>query len=97
MKLNCRNFIKKVNSGEFGGWKGYKANITTALLDAFAKIGWVYDRKYATSEMIAKKVVKTGDGTHFLSHDCAHQTSLWGYGDHDLETEDLTELEKLKQ
>lgn len=70
-------------------------NITTALLDAFAKIGWVYDQKYATSEMIKRKVQRSGDGTHYLSHD--HRIPTWGYGDPDLETEDLTELEKLKQ
>jgi hypothetical protein len=46
--------------------------------------------------MIKKKVVRSGDGTHtFVSHDCASQTSFWGYGDHDLEKEDLKELEKL--
>ncbi|KAG5669822.1 hypothetical protein PVAND_000115 [Polypedilum vanderplanki] len=84
-------------TGEFGGWQGYKFNITTAHIDFFAKIGWAYDRKYASAEMIARKVAKSGDGSHFLSHEEAHKTSIYGYGDKDLEIEDAKALENLKE
>ena len=80
--------------GEFGGWK---TNITTVLLDLFAQIGWVYDRKFATPKIISRKAMKSGDGSHrYLSHESAHETSLWGFGDRDLEIDDVKELEKLK-
>lgn len=48
--------------------------------------------------MIAKKATKSGDGSHniFISHETAHATSLWGYGDKDLDLEDLNELQNLK-
>lgn len=82
-------------TGEFGGWKGYQYNITTAVIDFFAKLGWAYDRKSATAEMIARRVEKSGDGTHFLSHEEAHKTSLWGYGDRDLDKADMKILEKM--
>jgi len=83
-------------TGEFGGWKGYKYNVTTAVIDFFAHIGWVQDRKFASSEMIARKVAKSGDGTHYLSHETAHKTSLWGYGDKDIDDEDKKELGTMK-
>ena len=81
-------------TGEFGGWKGYKYNITTAFIDFFANIGWAYDRKSATNEMIARRVDKSGDGSHYLSHDEAHKTSIWGYGDNDIAHDDQKELDK---
>jgi stearoyl-CoA desaturase (delta-9 desaturase) len=82
-------------TGEFGGWRGYKFNITTFFIDFFAKIGWAYDLKYASPEMIARKAEKSGDGSHFLSHDEAHKDSLWGYGDKDLAEEDEEALKRL--
>ncbi|CAO1433062.1 unnamed protein product [Diamesa serratosioi] len=84
-------------TGEFGGWKGYKYNITTAFIDFFANIGWAYDRKSATNEMIARRVDKSGDGSHYLSHDEAHKTSIWGYGDNDITLDDQKELEKMSK
>jgi hypothetical protein len=83
-------------TGEFGGWKDYKFNVTTFHIDLFAHLGWAYDRKYASAELIAKKVSKFGDGSHYLSHEAAHATSLWGFGDEDLEKEDANILSKLK-
>lgn len=87
-------------TGEFGGWKGYKYNITTALIDFFAQIGWAYDRKSATNEMIKRRVLKSGDGSHenieyILNHDAAHQTGIWGYGDKDINIDDQKELENM--
>lgn len=90
--ISTQVFPFDYKTGEFGGWKGYKYNITTAFLDFFANIGWVYDRKFASDEMISRKVAKSGDGTHYLSHEEAHKTSLWGYGDKEIDDQDEKEL-----
>jgi stearoyl-CoA desaturase (Delta-9 desaturase) len=82
-------------TGEFGGWKSYQTNITTGFIDFFGKIGWAYDRKAATAGMIEKRVQKTGDGTHYFSHEVAHQTSIWGYGDKDIELSEQKLLEQM--
>lgn len=47
--------------------------------------------------MIQRRVAKSGDGSHFLSHENAHKTSLWGYGDKDLESEDMNDLKTMKK
>lgn len=46
--------------------------------------------------MIARRVAKSGDGTHFLSHDEAHKNSIYGYGDKDMDPADHQDLEKMK-
>ncbi|XP_059611867.1 acyl-CoA Delta-9 desaturase-like isoform X2 [Phlebotomus argentipes] len=51
----------------------YRLNTTTAFIDLFAKIGWAYDLKTVSSDIIEKRVKRTGDGTH----------NLWGWGDKD--------------
>lgn len=51
----------------------YHLNYTTAFIDFFAKIGWAYDLKSVSTEIIKKRVERTGDGTH----------NLWGWGDKD--------------
>jgi stearoyl-CoA desaturase (delta-9 desaturase) len=56
----------------------YSANTTTAFIDFFAKIGWAYDLKTVSSDMIKKRVDRTGDGTH----------NVWGWGDKDIPKED---------
>lgn len=68
-------------TGEFGGWKGYQLNVTTAFIDFCAKLGLAYDRKVATAEMIKSRAQKTGDGSYCLSHDQKHGKSTWGGGD----------------
>uniref|UniRef100_A0A1B6DCJ1 Fatty acid desaturase domain-containing protein n=1 Tax=Clastoptera arizonana TaxID=38151 RepID=A0A1B6DCJ1_9HEMI len=42
----------------------YRFNVTTALIDMFAKIGWAYDLKYPSKELIIKTAERNGDGTH---------------------------------
>ncbi|XP_035732350.1 acyl-CoA Delta(11) desaturase-like isoform X1 [Vespa mandarinia] len=51
----------------------YRLNITTAFIDFFAKIGWAYDLKSVSKDMIKSRVLKSGDGTH----------DVWGWGDKD--------------
>jgi len=58
----------------------YRLNFTTAFIDFFAKIGWAYDLKSVSPEIIQKRVERTGDGTHHT----------WGWGDKD---QDKNELE----
>lgn len=41
--------------------------------------------------MVARRVAKTGDGTHSHHEDC-----VWGYGDKDICKEDLQELDKMQ-
>lgn len=62
----------------------------------FATIGWAYDCKYASAKMIERKAMKSGDGSFFLSHENAHNTSLWGYGDKDLDIDDQKELSAMQ-
>lgn len=68
-------------TGELGD---YSFNITTGFIDAFARIGWAYDRKYVSPEMVRRRANKSGDGSH-----------VWGYGDVDIPKEDLQELETM--
>lgn len=51
----------------------YRSNFTAAFIDAMAKIGLAYDLKTVSTEMIQKRVERTGDGSH----------ELWGWGDKD--------------
>jgi stearoyl-CoA desaturase (delta-9 desaturase) len=39
-------------------------NLTTNLIDCFASIGWVSDRKSVTENMIRNRAQRTGDGSH---------------------------------
>lgn len=42
----------------------YKVNVTTMWLDFFAKIGWAYDLKTPSKDLIRRTIEKYGDGTH---------------------------------
>lgn len=44
--------------------------------------------KYVSSEMVARRVAKSGDGSHPLA-------SVWGYGDVDIHKDDLIELDQM--
>jgi stearoyl-CoA desaturase (delta-9 desaturase) len=39
-------------------------NLTTNLIDCFASIGWVSDRKSVAENMIRNRAQRTGDGSH---------------------------------
>ncbi|EFN78053.1 acyl-CoA Delta(11) desaturase [Harpegnathos saltator] len=70
-------------TGELGD---YSFNITTGFIDAFARIGWAYDRKYVSPAMIRRRAYRSGDGSH-----------IWGYGDVDIVKEDLEELRMMEK
>lgn len=57
----------------------YRMNLTTAFIDFFSKIGWAYDLKMVSSEIIKRRAERTGDGTH----------STWGWGDKDQPKEEI--------
>ncbi|EFN76590.1 Acyl-CoA Delta(11) desaturase [Harpegnathos saltator] len=66
-------------TAEYGN---YSFNITTAFIDFFAKIGWAYDLKSTSEDMVRKRVEKTGDGSH----------DLWGWGDNDQTQEERNQM-----
>ena len=43
---------------------GGRYNPTTYFIDFFAKIGWAYDLKEPSKQMISKALNSKGDGTH---------------------------------
>ncbi|KAL5284483.1 SCD.2 family protein [Megaselia abdita] len=57
----------------------YKLNLTTAFIDFFSKIGWAYDLKTVSPEIIERRVKRTGDGSH----------ATWGWGDKDQPREEI--------
>lgn len=59
----------------------YSVNFTCLFIDAMAKIGWAYDLKTVSEDMIMKRVERTGDGSH----------ELWGWGDADQSEEERKE------
>ncbi|XP_063697470.1 acyl-CoA Delta-9 desaturase-like [Culicoides brevitarsis] len=81
-------------SSELGSW-GF--NWSTALIEIFAKMGWAYELKTASDEMIRKRVLRTGDGSHELYSKEVdinqniqkfepeeNDESIWGWDDKDL-------------
>ncbi|XP_065212584.1 acyl-CoA Delta-9 desaturase-like [Planococcus citri] len=44
----------------------YKFNITTMWLDFFSKIGWAYDMKTPSKDLVHKTMAKHGDGSHHI-------------------------------
>ncbi|XP_059612291.1 acyl-CoA Delta-9 desaturase-like [Phlebotomus argentipes] len=55
-------------AAEFGD---FRYNITTSILRLFAKIGWAYDLKEPSQELIRKTIARNGDGSH---HEHGHRS-----------------------
>ncbi|KAG8233531.1 hypothetical protein J437_LFUL013547 [Ladona fulva] len=55
----------------------YSLNLTTAFIDFFAWIGWAYDLKTVSSELVQQRAKRTGDGSR----------PVWGWGDSDIPRE----------
>lgn len=47
--------------------------------------------KFVSPEMVARRVAKSGDGTH-----PEHENCVWGYGDRDICIDDLQELDQMQ-
>lgn len=45
----------------------YHFNFTNAFIDFFSKVGWAYELKTVSKEMIQRRVLRTGDGCHQYS------------------------------
>lgn len=63
-------------------------NLTTAFIDFFAKIGWAYDLKTVSSEIIQKRVDRTGDQSSADERHSGRLTGVWGWGDKDQDQEE---------
>ncbi|XP_033215369.1 acyl-CoA Delta(11) desaturase-like [Belonocnema kinseyi] len=42
----------------------YSVNVTTFFIDQFAKLGWAYDLKQPSPELVKRTCLNRGDGTH---------------------------------
>ncbi|XP_020801461.1 acyl-CoA Delta(11) desaturase [Drosophila serrata] len=63
---------------------GHFANdFTTKFIEFFAKIGWAYDLKSVPIDLVKRRALRTGDGTH----------PIWGWGDKDQTKQDILETE----
>jgi len=74
----------------------YRFNATTAFIDFFAKIGWAYDLKTVSDDVIQKRAGRTGDGSNKYSNikldefdSTVHQSHedenlIWGWDDADM-------------
>jgi len=73
----------------------YRMNLTTAFIDFFAKIGWAYDLKTVSHEIIQKRIERTGE----RSHDHHTDEHTWGWGDKDQaqEERDLADVINKKE
>ncbi|KAJ2942570.1 hypothetical protein O0L34_g2038 [Tuta absoluta] len=60
---------------------GYGLNWSKLFIDTMAKIGWAYDLKTVSQEVIKNRVKRTGDGSH----------EVWGWDDKDVPAEDKKE------
>lgn len=80
----------------------YSTNLTTAVIDFFAWIGWAYDLKSVSDDLIKKRVLRTGDGSHQYSEeqlrekmvdyinnlDHENENVVWGWDDVDMKDAD---------
>ncbi|XP_061724735.1 acyl-CoA Delta(11) desaturase-like [Cydia pomonella] len=69
-------------------------NLATNFIDFMAWIGWAYDLKNVSEDMIARKAKKTGDGTDLWGRVEEDDTLdyIWGWGDKDMSEEDKKAL-----
>jgi stearoyl-CoA desaturase (delta-9 desaturase) len=54
----------------------YRHNFSIAFIDFFAWLGWVTDLKIASDDLIRKRVLRTGDGSHPFSIEEAKKMKL---------------------
>lgn len=47
--------------------------------------------------MVARRVEKCGDGSHYLNSEEVKKNAVWGFGDKDISKEDLLELESMAE
>ncbi|KAH8260578.1 hypothetical protein KR038_007184, partial [Drosophila bunnanda] len=72
---------KSAEAGHFSN------DFTTKFIELFVKIGWAYDLKSVPTELVRRRVQRTGDGTH----------PIWGWGDKDQAKQDIADTKILHQ
>lgn len=63
----------------------YGKNWSLGFINQMAKIGWAYDLKTVPANMVSKRAKRTGDGSH--AH--TQEGQFWGWGDSDMQEEDV--------
>lgn len=63
---------------------GNPLNPTKVFIDTMAKIGWAYDMKSVSREIVQRRIARTGDGS----------VNLWGWGDKE---QDATERQMVEE
>nr|XP_022906819.1 acyl-CoA Delta(11) desaturase-like [Onthophagus taurus] len=83
-------FVSIITCGE--GWHNYhhvfpwdykaselgfqKLNVTAGIIEFFARIGWAFELKTVSEDMVRRRAKRTGDGSH--------EGEYWGWGDKDM-------------
>ena len=73
------------------------ASLTNLYIDVMAALGLIHDRKFAPPHMIARRVARTGDGSHILSKLISKDNTLWGFGDPDMHPDEKRDLENIEK
>ncbi|KRT82992.1 hypothetical protein AMK59_3959 [Oryctes borbonicus] len=88
-------------AGELG-FHGY--NITAGTIDVFARIGWAWDLKTVSTDMIRRRAARTGDGSksyedvvQSIVHTDDSQDMLWGWGDEDMDKEQMRRVREFNK
>jgi len=66
----------------------YRWNFSTAVIDFFAWVGWAYDLKSVSKEVVLQRVKRTGDPNHF-------EGGPWGWGDRDIPEKNFMQTETI--
>ncbi|CAG7728362.1 unnamed protein product, partial [Allacma fusca] len=66
----------------------YQWNVSTAIIELFAWMGWVYNLKSASKHIITKRVRKTAKAGKF-------ESGLWGWNDFSIPEESISSQENL--
>lgn len=53
----------------------YWCNFTIPFIDFFAWLGWAYDLKTVSDDMVRRRVLRTGDGSHRYSKEAQKKTA----------------------
>ncbi|XP_070490555.1 delta(9)-fatty-acid desaturase fat-6-like [Chironomus tepperi] len=63
-------------------------SLSNLYINVLAALGLVYDRKFASPQMIARRVTRTGDGSHPLSKAYLNDSKSWGNGEPEMHADD---------
>lgn len=77
-------------NGELGS---YGTNHAAAFIDLFAKIGWAYNVRSVSPEMIQKRAMRSGDGSRHVAAGGSILSSsddqiIWGWNDENMSQTD---------